>query len=91
MSRTQRWVLRVMPPSRRADIERESREWTMTCPGGHTTSIWEMGGVRYKARSVGKISNGRCATCGVSFIGSVTRSAEKISRDVAPEASRESE
>ncbi len=72
-SRTQRWVLRVMPRSRRADIERESRAWTMTCPAGHVTSIWEMGGVRYRARSVGKLNHGRCATCGIGFTGPVTR------------------
>lgn len=47
----------------------------MRCPAGHVTSIWDMGGLRFKAASIGKVQRGRCATCGATFHGSVTRSA----------------
>jgi hypothetical protein len=30
-------------------MEAESREWMCTCPCGHSRSVWEMGGVRWKA------------------------------------------
>lgn len=66
MSRSfsQRLALRLMP-GRAEEIERESREWIVTCPNcGHERSYWEMGGVRYKAKSKGKRIGMRCPSCG---------------------------
>lgn len=76
MTRGQRFLLRFVPKSRRADAERESREWMMTCPCGETTSIWDMGGIRYGAKSRGKTTTGRCATCATKFTAEVTRRVE---------------
>ena len=60
----QRLVLRLMP-GRAADIERESREWKVICPNcGHERSYWEIGGVRYKAKSKGKRMRMQCPNCG---------------------------
>lgn len=37
-------------PSTRTAMEEESRSWMVRCPYcGHERSVWEMGGVRYKA------------------------------------------
>ncbi len=38
-----------------AAMETESRTWKVKCPNcNHERSIWEMGGIRYKAASVNK-------------------------------------
>ncbi len=63
-SLTQRLVMRLMR-SRAAAIERESREWLVICPNcGLERSLWDIGGVRYGARSRGKRLGVRCPTCG---------------------------
>lgn len=44
-------------------MEAESREWLVRCPAcGHERSIWELGGVRYKARGTKWIFR-RCPAC----------------------------
>jgi predicted RNA-binding Zn-ribbon protein involved in translation (DUF1610 family) len=60
---TQRLAMRLMPG--RADaIERESREWWITCPKcGFERTYWDVGGVRYKAKSKGKWVGLRCPKC----------------------------
>jgi hypothetical protein len=64
LSLTQRIVLRVLR-SRAAEIERESRAWFVVCPNcGLARSFWDLGGVRYKARSRGKWIRMRCRACG---------------------------
>jgi hypothetical protein len=48
LSGVQRFFTAVLFPF--ADsIERHSRSWRMTCPCGHSTSIWERGGIRWLA------------------------------------------
>jgi uncharacterized OB-fold protein len=52
-------------PGRAGDMERESREWKVICPRcGRERSIWELGGIRYKARSRGKRMGMKCDACG---------------------------
>jgi hypothetical protein len=42
----------------------ESKEWFVVCPNcGHARSYWEIGGLRYKAKSKGKRVGHRCAEC----------------------------
>jgi predicted RNA-binding Zn-ribbon protein involved in translation (DUF1610 family) len=57
-------ALRFLSPAGRVAAEAESRAWKATCPScGKVTSIWDLGGLRYKA--AGKPSRGfRCAGCG---------------------------
>ena len=63
-SLTQRFFMRLMP-GRAADLERESREWFVVCPRcGLERTIWDLGGIRYKARSRGKRTGLRCPSCG---------------------------
>ncbi len=50
--------------TRMRDMEAESRNWMVKCPCGFERSIWELGGVRYRARSRGKKMLGRCPQCG---------------------------
>ena len=61
---TQRIVMRLMPGSAE-EMERQSREWFVVCPKcGFERTIWDMGGIRYKARSSGKRIGTRCPSCG---------------------------
>ena len=70
---TQRIVLRLMPWRAEA-IERESREWVMTCPNcGLERSIWDIGGVRYGAKSKGKKVAVKCSGCGKRAMHPVER------------------
>ena len=52
-------------PKRAAEIERQSREWMLICPDcANERSYWEIGGVRYRAKSVGKRVRLACPACG---------------------------
>ena len=63
-SRMQRLVMWLMG-GRADEIERQSREWFVICPScGHERTYWDIGGVRYKARSKGKRTGLRCPSCG---------------------------
>jgi hypothetical protein len=57
MNRTQRFFSWLLGPG----VERESREWAYEC--GHCESVWDSGGIRYKARGE-KSYGGRCPACG---------------------------
>lgn len=57
------FILAWLPPAVAAELERESRSWIMTCSAGHERSVWEAGGLRYRAR--GKpIKLAWCPQCG---------------------------
>jgi uncharacterized Zn finger protein len=49
---------------RMGDVEAESRQWMVQCPCGFERSVWDLGGVRYGARSRGKKVLRRCTECG---------------------------
>ena len=69
----QRLVTRLMP-GRAAEIERESREWDVVCPKcGHKRSVWDVGGIRYKAASKGKRIGSTCPSCGARGMFEVVR------------------
>ena len=69
----QRLVTRLMP-RRAAEIERETREWDVVCPKcGDTRSVWDIGGIRYKAASKGKRIASTCPSCGERGMFEVVR------------------
>ncbi|NBB23819.1 hypothetical protein GVM20_01605 [Porphyrobacter sp. SLTP] len=60
MNRTQRFVTWLFGPG----VERESREWAYECSQcSHRESVWDTGGIRYKANAE-KSYFGRCPACG---------------------------
>lgn len=64
LSRTQRLARKTVSEETFRAMEAESREWKIECPKcGHTTDYWSVGGIRYKARSKGKVMIGRCRNC----------------------------
>lgn len=66
MSFTQRLVYAIFPKRWAAAMEAESRRWIMVCPCGRETSIWDAGGVRYKAVGNPKRLY-RCPQCGLTM------------------------
>jgi hypothetical protein len=62
-SSVQKLVSRVASPSTAEGMEAESRSWMIRCPYcGHERSVWEMGGVRYKASGKSRQLR-RCPQC----------------------------
>lgn len=64
MNFIQRLFTRFVSPGTRAAMEAESREWMIRCPKcGFEQSVWESGGVRYKAYGTSRQYRG-CPQCG---------------------------
>lgn len=56
-----------------AAMEAESRSWILRCPDcGHERSIWDMGGIRYKAAGKPRKLM-RCPSCGKATWHTTTR------------------
>ena len=49
MSTLQKIALALLPKSWAASLEKESRTWQAQCECGHSNSIWDLGGIRWKA------------------------------------------
>jgi DNA-directed RNA polymerase subunit RPC12/RpoP len=50
MNASQRFLKAILPASAFAALEAESRTWLLRCPHcGHEYSLWDIGGIRYKA------------------------------------------
>jgi hypothetical protein len=75
MGKFQEVLTAVLPQPWAAAMEAESRGWAMRCACGHETTIWDMGGVRFKAAGQPK-RIGRCAACGATFFGDVYRTSQ---------------
>jgi hypothetical protein len=64
LSFIQRFFTAILPPSWAASMEADSRAWMARCQAcGNERSIWDMGGIRWKA-----VGNSwtllRCPACG---------------------------
>jgi len=73
-------MVRMLCPKWQTSIESESRDWVMRCTCGAETSVWEMGGIRYKAAG-NPLRNGRCGKCGNVFVGQLYRRSTEQSGD----------
>lgn len=83
MGKLQELLATLLPDAWAASMEAESRAWRMRCPCGAETSIWDMGGVRWKgAGSPRKI--GRCGKCGREFLGAMYRNDLAVTLDAPP-------
>ncbi|QIQ86766.1 hypothetical protein [Erythrobacter sp.] len=55
-------------------VARESRQWMVECGHcRHAESVWELGGIRYKAAGTKRV-RGRCRACGRVSLRTVSRS-----------------
>lgn len=67
MSGIQWLLLSILPHSLGKAMEKESRLWMQRCPQcGAETSIWEDGGIRYRAAGRPRRLR-RCSTCGLQW------------------------
>jgi predicted RNA-binding Zn-ribbon protein involved in translation (DUF1610 family) len=74
MTLIQKLVTSLAPKRIAEEMEAESRDWKMICPQcGHVRSVWDAGGIRWKARSVGKRMLQRCPGCGKNVWAKVER------------------
>ena len=64
MSWLQRFMVRMLPRGWAERMEAESRAWKMRCPCGCVRSIWELGGIRWKASRSLTYSRMKCPDCG---------------------------
>ncbi len=73
MTGLQRVILFFIPGRRRAEAEAESRAWHLVCDAcGHARSVWDLGGVRWKA-SGNPVTRTRCAACRAVGLHTLTR------------------
>ncbi len=63
MSRLQRIITALVPRNWAVAMEAASRAWILRCPCGHERSIWEIGGIRWKATGNRAVRT-RCPACG---------------------------
>lgn len=64
LSGTQRLITRLVGPETAAAMEAHSRAWLVRCSKcGHERSIWELGGIRYRAVGEPRTLL-RCPACG---------------------------
>lgn len=64
MSFVQQFVTTILPKSWRQAIRHESQNWLLRCPAcGFIHSVWDLGGIRFKAASSNKKVRARCPHC----------------------------
>ena len=63
MNRMQRLVKFLAPKSLFARMEAESKAWFLECPCGWSISVWDAGGIRFKATTTKKKTLGKCPAC----------------------------
>ena len=71
MSTTQRFFLSILPRSWAKSMEAESRAWLVECSCGCARSVWELGGIRWKAAGQPR-RYVHCPQCGRSSWHTVT-------------------
>ena len=81
MSSLQKFFVRILPRRWAESMEADSRSWMMRCSCGFAQSIWELGGIRWKAAGQPRtFSLMKCPQCG-------KRSWHKLSRDAGDDPS----
>lgn len=84
MSLIQRLCSAVLPGRWMESIRAESEAWRIRCTGcNQSRSIWDCGGIRWKAASAGKRTIVRCSQCGGLHAAAIERVSEPT--DVSPD------
>ncbi|WP_420627740.1 hypothetical protein [Candidatus Leptofilum sp.] len=63
MTVAQRLILTLLPRPWATAVVQESRQWHMQCRCGHTLSVWDVGGIRFKAKGTPR-RLWHCSECG---------------------------
>ena len=72
LSWIQRFFVAIFPRSWAESMEADSRRWMMRCQCGFAQSIWELGGIRWKATGNPR-SFRKCPQCGQRTWQTVSR------------------
>ena len=64
MTFLQRFLISIFPKSWADDMEAESRHWMVRCSCGFERSLWDLGGIRWKAKGSPPRWYMRCSHCG---------------------------
>jgi ribosomal protein S27E len=74
MSLLQILVETILPGQWADEIRAESRSWRIRCLGcGASRSVWDAGGVRWKATSIRKRTLVHCSHCGRLRVAAIER------------------
>jgi len=63
MNAIQKFFTAIFPGSWAEDMQAESRSWMIRCTCGYEKSVWDAGGIRWKARGTPRRFR-RCPNCG---------------------------
>lgn len=63
MSSAQRFFAAILPKRLAAEMESESRSWMIRCECGFEQSVWDSGGIRWKAKGSPRQFR-LCRSCG---------------------------
>lgn len=63
MNSIQKFFVTILPASWARSLEASSRNWMMRCPCGFEKSVWDAGGIRWKASGTPR-RHLMCAGCG---------------------------
>ena len=74
MTFVQRFFSAVLPHSWATAMQAESRSWMVRCTCGYERSVWELGGIRWKAKGSPRRLM-RCPQCGENSWHTVYRPA----------------
>lgn len=78
LSGIQRFFTRMVPKRWAESMEAESRQWMIRCPNcGFERSVWEMGGIRWKAAGNSR-KYLRCPNCGESSWHTMVKQQEMV-------------
>jgi hypothetical protein len=74
MTFMQKLFMKVLPKSWAEQMRADSEAWRVRCcTCGESRSIWELGGIRWKAYSSGKRTLIRCTRCGMIRVAAVEK------------------
>ncbi len=62
MTFLQRFMSTLLPKVWAEDMQKESRSWMVRCNCGFERSVWDIGGIRWKAKGNSKILS-MCSSC----------------------------
>jgi hypothetical protein len=63
MTTIQRFLTKILPRSKAEAMKAESLSWMVKCTCGYEQSVWELGGIRWKAKGNPKQLR-LCSKCG---------------------------
>jgi hypothetical protein len=72
MNVIQKFFVTIFPRAWAEEMEAESRTWMIRCTCGYEKSVWDSGGIRWKARGNPRRFR-RCSNCGQSTWHTVYR------------------